>query len=145
MAVPDRQFERWQIKVPIYITADGTLFQKRVRLESQDISGGGLAFETSRRLSLHAESQVVLGQLGAIAKPAVIRARVAHLVRIPDSRRFRVGLEFTEFINTSREQILAEIERWKREEGGAPAPSQATVADDDQATVLDKAAKPESV
>ena len=30
MAAPERLFQRWQIKVPIYITADGTLFQKRV-------------------------------------------------------------------------------------------------------------------
>ena len=77
--MPERQFERWQVKVPIYITADGTLFRKRVRLESKDISGGGLAFETGRRLSLDADSHVVLGQLGGIASPAVIRARVAHL------------------------------------------------------------------
>lgn len=137
MSGPERQFPRWQVKVPLYITADGTLFQKRIRLESEDVSGGGLAFETSQRLPLDAESRVVLGQLGGIASPAVIQARVVHLVRIRGSRRFRVGLEFTEFVNTSREEVLAEFERWKNGQGNAD-PDQATVMDAGAKTVADE-------
>jgi len=135
MPGPERQFPRWQIKVPLYITANGTLFQKKIRLESEDVSGGGLAFETSRRLPLDSESQVVLGQLGQIQTPAVIRARVAHLVRLRPSGRYRVGLEFTEFINTSREEVLAEFERW-RNGGGPGIAEQATVVETGEKTEI---------
>jgi c-di-GMP-binding flagellar brake protein YcgR len=114
-SIEDRKFERVQIKVPVYIAIDGGTFRKTIHLESRDVSGGGLAFETSRKIPLNAKSKVVVSKIGEVAEPAMIHGRVAHRSKDPVTGRYTIGLEFIEFVNVTREQLLAHIDTWSRE------------------------------
>jgi c-di-GMP-binding flagellar brake protein YcgR len=114
-SIEDRKFERVLIKVPVYIAIDGGTFRKTIHLESRDVSGGGLAFETSRKIPLNAKSKVVVSKLGEVAEPAMIHGRVAHRSKDPVTGRYTIGLEFIEFVNVTREQLLAHIHAWSRE------------------------------
>ena len=113
--VDDRKFERFRIKVPVYVDIDGGTFRKTIHLESRDVSGGGLAFETSRKIPLNAKSKVVVSKLGEVAEPAMIHGRVAHRSKDPLTGRYTIGIEFIEFVNVTREQLLAHIEAWAQE------------------------------
>jgi c-di-GMP-binding flagellar brake protein YcgR len=86
----DRKHARVRLNVPVYIALEGGTFRKTIPLESRDLSGGGLSFETSRK--------------------------VAHTQKNPDTGRYTVGLEFIEFVNVTREDLLARIEGWARED-----------------------------
>jgi c-di-GMP-binding flagellar brake protein YcgR len=121
-SIDGRRFARFQIKVPVYIAIDGGTFRKTIHLESRDVSGGGLAFETSRKIPLNAKSKVVVSKLGEVGEPAMIHGRVAHRSKDPVTGRYTVGLEFIEFINVSREQLLAHIEEWAQELSEQPTP-----------------------
>jgi c-di-GMP-binding flagellar brake protein YcgR len=113
--VNDRRYPRVDVKVPVYVSLDGGGFlQKTLKLESRDVSGGGLSFETRRKVPLEAESRVVVGKLGDLPPAALIRGRVAHRERDPATRRYTVGVEFTEFVNVTREELLAHIETWRQ-------------------------------
>jgi c-di-GMP-binding flagellar brake protein YcgR len=119
----DRRYARFRLKVPVYIALEGGTFRKTIPLESRDLSGGGLSFETSRKVPLHAKSKVVVSQLGDLGEPALIHGRVAHTQMNPDTGRYTVGLEFIEFVNVTREDLLARIEAWAREDPqSTPAP-----------------------
>lgn len=98
--------------MPLYISVGGETLMKNVHLESRDVSAGGLSFETSRRIPLDADSRVVIARLGDLGQPALIHGRVAYRQRDPDSGRYTVGLEFTRFVNTSREELVVRIESW---------------------------------
>jgi c-di-GMP-binding flagellar brake protein YcgR len=112
---PDkRRYERFKLRVPLYISMEGLLFHKKIHLESKDVSAGGMSFETSREIPLEAESRVVVSDLGDLATPTFIRGRVAHLKQDPATGRYRVGIEFLEFVNTTREDLAARIEAWQR-------------------------------
>jgi c-di-GMP-binding flagellar brake protein YcgR len=101
-----RQYERFRIKVPVYIAEEGGTFRKIVSLESRDVSVGGLCFETSRPIRLHAKSKVVVSKLGDLAEPVLIHARVAYLEQDPVTGRQTVGLEFLEFANVTPEDLM---------------------------------------
>jgi c-di-GMP-binding flagellar brake protein YcgR len=111
----DRRYERFRVRVPVYIALEGGTFRKTIHLESRDVSGGGLAFETSRKIPLNAKSKVVVSKLGEVSDPATIHGRVAHRSKDPVTGRYTVGLEFIEFVNVTREELLAHIERWAQE------------------------------
>jgi len=112
---PDkRRYERFKLRVPLYISMEGLLFHKKIHLESKDVSAGGMSFETSREIPLEAESRVVVSDLGDLATPTFIRGRVAHLQQDPATGRYTVGIEFLEFVNTTREDLAARIEAWQR-------------------------------
>lgn len=114
----ERNYPRFKVQVPLYISGvDGAIFRKQILLESTDVSGGGLSFETQRQIPLDAESQVVVAKLGDLADGAAIHGRVAHRQQDPRTGRYRVGLQFTEFVNITREQLLARIEAWAGPEG----------------------------
>jgi c-di-GMP-binding flagellar brake protein YcgR len=113
--IDDRRFARIRIKVPVYIEIDGGTFRKTIHLESRDVSGGGLAFDTSRKIPLNAKSKVVVSKLGEVSEPAMIYGRVAHRSKDPETGRYTIGLEFIEFVNVSREELLAHIEKWAQE------------------------------
>lgn len=109
-----RRFERYSIKVPLFIHAiDGSTVRKVIHIESRDVSLGGVSFETSQKVPLEAESRVVLSQVGDLKGDALIRGRVAHREKDPKTGRYTVGLEFTEFVNITMEELLAHIEGWK--------------------------------
>jgi c-di-GMP-binding flagellar brake protein YcgR len=111
----ERRYHRFRLKVPIYISMEGSLFRKKIYLESKDVSGGGFAFETGREIPLDATSRVVVGQIGDLGEPALIHGRVVHREKVPGTERYAVGVEFTEFVNVTREEILSRIDRWKEE------------------------------
>ena len=94
---------------------------KNVHLESRDVSAGGLSFSTSRRIPLDAESRVVIARLGDLGQPALIHARVAYRQHDPESGRYTVGLEFTRFVNTSREELASRIDSWSQSTPTPPA------------------------
>ena len=113
---PERRFERYTIKVPLFIHAmDGSTVRKVIHIESRDVSAGGVSFETSQKVPLEAQSRVVLSQLGDLKGDALIRARVAHREKDPKTGRYMVGLEFTEFVNITREELVAHLESWKEQ------------------------------
>lgn len=110
-----RRYERYRVQAPIYIrSVDGTTLRKLIHIESRDISAGGVSFETSQKVPLEAESRVVLSKIGDISS-ALIHGRVAHRERDPKTGRYTVGLEFTEFVDVTREELIAHIESWKQE------------------------------
>jgi c-di-GMP-binding flagellar brake protein YcgR len=111
---PDkRRYERFKLRVPLYISMEGQLFHKKIHLESRDVSAGGVSFETSRGIPVEAESRVVVSDLGDLATLTFIRGRVAHLKQDPATGRYTVGIEFLEFVNTTREELAARIEAWQ--------------------------------
>src|SRR5260370_20106089 len=77
---PDkRRYERFKLRVPLYISLEGQLFHKKIHLQSKDVSAGGMSFETSREIPLEAESRVVVSDQGDLATPTCSRGVRAHL------------------------------------------------------------------
>src|SRR5258708_441630 len=112
---PDkRRYERFKLRVPLYISLEGQLFHKKIHLQSKDVSAGGMSFETSREIPLEAESRVVVSDLGDLSPPTFIRGRVAHIKQDPATGRYMVGLEFIEFVTPPREELAARLEAWQR-------------------------------
>jgi c-di-GMP-binding flagellar brake protein YcgR len=109
----ERKYKRYQMKVPIYISLKGGVYKKMIGIECRDISGGGLSFETDRKLPIKAESRVVVSQLGDMPESARIEGRVVHRSKHPTTGRYWVGVEFTEFVNITREELLEQLEDWK--------------------------------
>ena len=109
----ERAYPRHCLKVPLYISVGEDFVHKTIPLESKDVSGGGLAFETRKQIPLDSESSVIVAKLGDLGKPAFIRGRVVHRHQDPDTNRYTVGLQFTSFVNTTREDLLARIEAWR--------------------------------
>ncbi len=106
-----RQHRRFQVRVPIFISVDGEVYRKTVRLQSRDVSAGGLSFETGREVPLEAESRVVVARLGDIEDPALIEGRVAHVKLDEATGRYVVGIEFTRFLNVSPEELVQRLEQ----------------------------------
>jgi c-di-GMP-binding flagellar brake protein YcgR len=108
----ERAYPRHRLAVPLYITMGEDYLHKTISLESKDVSGGGLSFETRKQVPLEAESSVIVAKLGDLGQPAFIRGRVVHRRQDPATNRYTVGLQFTSFVNTTREDLLARIEAW---------------------------------
>ena len=108
-----RLYPRIRVKVPVYISLGGEMFRKSVQLESKDVSAGGLAFETSRRIPLDADSRVVISRLGDLTEPVVIHGRIAYRQKDTKTGRYTVGLEFTRFVNTTRDELLEHLQVWQ--------------------------------
>jgi hypothetical protein len=119
-----RRFPRHSLQLPLYITVGGGVLRKTVVLESRDVSAGGVAFETSQRIPLAAEAKLVLSKLGDLPEGALILGRVARLGP-PDraTGRVLVGVEFTEFVMVTREELVDRIERWRLNQTPTPAMS----------------------
>lgn len=107
-----RRFERVPVRVPMYVSTQGILFRKRVNLECRDISGGGLAFETGKSVALESKSRIEVGLIEGFPPAARIEGRVVYKKQDPETRRFKIGVEFTRFINTSREELIEHIHGW---------------------------------
>ncbi len=117
----DRRFERVSVRVPLFITVGGgRLYEKAVSIESRDISGGGLCFETRSKIPLSAQSKIIMGRLGNLPGSALIEGRIVYRRKQQDSDRYTVGVEFVEFVNTTREEVLQYIDLWCKKES-APA------------------------
>ena len=105
-----RRHRRFFIRVPLYISIEGTVVRRTVHLESRDVSAGGMSFETGRDVPLAAESQVVLASMGEERSTVSIRGRVVWTRPIPETGRFCVGVMFTDFDGLSREELASRIE-----------------------------------
>ena len=110
---PERKYPRHAVHVPLYVSLEGSLYHKPVALESKDVSGGGLAFVTRSRLPIDAASRVIVSRLGDLPSSAQILARVAYRREDPETGGYTVGLEFTEFVDVTRDELLARIEGWR--------------------------------
>ncbi len=109
-----RRFPRVSLKVPLFITVGaGRLYEKAVEIECCDISGGGLSFETRREIPLDARSKIVMGRLGNLPSSAIIEGRVAYRRKQAGTDRYTIGVEFLDFVNTSREELLERIQSWQ--------------------------------
>ena len=112
----ERRFERVPLRVPLFITVgEGRLFEKAVSIECRDISGGGLSFETRKEIPIDASSKIVMGRLGDLPAAALIEGRVVYRRPQKGSDKYTVGVEFLEFVNTSREELLDRINAWGRD------------------------------
>ena len=113
-----RSYPRVPVRLPLYVALDGDMLRKLVALETEDVSGGGLSFETGHALPIEAESRLVVSRLGDLPAGAYIEGRVAHCRQDEASGRYRVGVEFVRFVEISREALLGRIAEW---ESGARA------------------------
>ncbi len=110
----ERRFPRVSLKVPLFITVGGgRLYEKAVEIECSDISGGGLSFERRWEIPLDARSKVVVGRLGNLPSLAIIEGRVVYRLKQAGTDRYRIGVEFLDFVNTSREELLERIQSWQ--------------------------------
>jgi c-di-GMP-binding flagellar brake protein YcgR len=106
-----RQHRRFQVRVPVFISVDGEVYRKTVRLQSRDVSAGGLSFETGREVPVSAESRVIVARLGDLEDPALIEGRVARVQLDETTGRYVVGIEFTRFLNVTPEELVERLER----------------------------------
>ena len=110
----ERHFPRVSLKVPLFITVGGgRLYEKAIEIESQDISGGGLSFETHREIPLDAKSKIVMGRLGNLPSSAIIEGRVVYRLKQSETDVYTIGVEFLDFVNTSREELVERIRLWQ--------------------------------
>jgi c-di-GMP-binding flagellar brake protein YcgR len=107
-----RRFPRTALRLPLYITVRGDILRKTIPLESRDVSAGGVAFETGQKIPLASEARLILSRLGDLPEGALIRGRVARISPEPLSGRALVGVEFEEFVQVTREELLERIARW---------------------------------
>ena len=120
----ERRFPRVSLKVPLFITmGGGRLYEKAVELECLDISGGGLAFETRREIPLDARSKIVVGRLGDLPSSAIIEGRVVYRRKQAGTDQYTVGVEFLDFVNTSREELVERIQAWQVDGASTPTRS----------------------
>ncbi len=118
----ERRFARVPLKVPLFISVGGgRLYEKAVGIECSDISGGGLSFETGQEIPLDATSKIVVGCLGNLPSSAIIEGRVVYRRKQAGEERYTVGVEFLDFVNTSREELVERIRSWQDDtEAGTP-------------------------
>jgi hypothetical protein len=118
-----RRFPRHAIALPLYISVDGGVLRKTVPLESRDVSAGGVAFETSRKVPLAADARLVLSRFGDLPENAYIRGRVARVAPEDEHGRRVVGVEFCEFVGVTREGLIERIARWTEDATPTPPPA----------------------
>jgi c-di-GMP-binding flagellar brake protein YcgR len=110
-----RKHERIPARVPLYVVMGGEIFQKMIELETQNISTGGLAFETHREIPLEAESLVMVSRLGDLPPTAQIQGRVVHCHHDPERDVYMVGVTFTKFEGVTPEELNERIEGWRKD------------------------------
>ncbi len=110
----ERRFPRVSLRVSLFIAVGGgRLYEKAVGIECSDISGGGLSFETPREIPLGVNSKIVLGRMGNLPSSAIIEGRVVYRRKQAGTDRYTVGVEFLDFVNTSREELVERIQTWQ--------------------------------
>jgi c-di-GMP-binding flagellar brake protein YcgR len=112
--VERRKHERVSARVPLYVVMGGEIFQKMIELETQNISAGGLGFETHREIPLEAESLVMVSRLGDLPPSAQIQGRVVHCHHDAERDVYMVGVTFTKFEGVTPEELNARIEAWRK-------------------------------
>jgi hypothetical protein len=106
-----RRFPRYPVKVPLHILVEGGLFRRFVDLHSKDLSEGGLAFETSKRIPLAANTRVEVSVLSGLPPQSRIEGHVVYRRKNPATGKYTIGVAFDRFVNVEREEICDLIER----------------------------------
>ena len=114
MSVDRRRHARIALRVPLYVVIGSEIFQKMVELETQNVSAGGLAFETHREIPLEAESLVMVSRLGDLPPTAQIQGRVVHCQHDAERDVYVVGVTFTKFEGVTPDELSTRIEAWKK-------------------------------
>ena len=109
----DRKYRRYGLRVPLFISVQSGVFQRTVDLLSEDVSAGGLAFETSKRIPLEANTRIEISSLGDLPAGTRIEGRVVYRKKSPESGRYRVGVAFDRFVNVDAVELLSRLERWE--------------------------------
>ena len=108
-----RRHERVSVKLPLYVSLTDEILRKWVEIETQNISMGGLFFETRKEIPLQAESRIMVSRLGGLAESAQIEAKVVHCRKDSMSGNYLVGVMFTGWVGVTPEQLRERIEVWK--------------------------------
>jgi c-di-GMP-binding flagellar brake protein YcgR len=109
----ERKFHRYGLKVPLFISVRSGVFRRSVDLQSEDVSAGGLAFETSQRIPLEANTRIEISSLGDLPVGTRIEGRVVYRKKSPESGRYRIGVAFDRFVNVDPVELHARLERWE--------------------------------
>jgi hypothetical protein len=118
-----RKHERLVVRVPLYVVVEGEIFQKMVEMESNNISKGGLSFETRREIPVGSEALVMVSRLGDLPSSAQIKGQIIYCRPNADAGAFSVGLKFSQFVSVTPDELLARIESWKKERQSQDPPS----------------------
>jgi hypothetical protein len=108
-----RKHPRLACRVPLYIVIGSEIFQKMVELQTQNVSEGGLAFETHREIPLEGEALVMVSRLGDLPSSAQIQGRVVHCREDAARGVFSVGIAFDSFRGVTAEELKERIEAWR--------------------------------
>jgi c-di-GMP-binding flagellar brake protein YcgR len=117
-----REHRRKRVPLPLYVSGHGSVYTKSIELTASDLSAGGLSFETSKRISLDADSRVVVSGLEGLPDGAFIHGRVVYRKKL-GSGRYRVGIEFHEFVNVEREELVELLETTDQDWALTPTPA----------------------
>lgn len=112
MILAERKHERYPVHVPVFVTVSGaTVFTKDITLACEDISAGGMCFETHQKLEIDTSSRIIVSKLGDLPADACIEGRIAWVKEV-EGGLYRVGVEFTGFHRTTVEELVERIEKW---------------------------------
>jgi c-di-GMP-binding flagellar brake protein YcgR len=115
-----RKYRRVKLKLPVYVSLGDGMVKKQISVQSEDISEGGLCFETRQELPLEADSRIVVSKLPNLHPTAHIEGRIVYRREDAADGRFTVGVEFTGFVNVTRRELAEKIASW---ETGLDVPS----------------------
>lgn len=109
-----RRHARHAVKVLVFVRDGEEVFQKWVEIQTNDVSQGGLCFDTGRDLPVEADAFIMVGRLGGdIPESAQIHGRIAHSQLLDAAtKRYRLGLEFGKLVDVTPEQLSRRIEAW---------------------------------
>jgi hypothetical protein len=106
-----RRHLRFPVKVPLYISVKGGVFQRFIDLQSRDLSEGGVAFETSKKIPLEANTRVEVSVLSGLPPDCRIEGHVVYRQKNPVTERYTIGVAFDRFVNVERAELLGLVER----------------------------------
>lgn len=113
ITMENRSHPRFPIRVPLYVSVEGRVFKKKLRLRSRDISAGGLSFTTRQKLPIDARSKVIIGKLGDFLESAHIEGMVVYLRKDREMKQYAVGVEFTRFVDVEQDALAARLREWE--------------------------------
>lgn len=112
-----RKYRRVKLRLPIYVSLQDGIVKKLISVESENISEGGLCFETTQEVPLEAESRIVVSRLANLHPTAHIEGRIVCRREDAATGRFMVGVEFTGFVNVTRRELAERIASWEAGRG----------------------------
>jgi c-di-GMP-binding flagellar brake protein YcgR len=123
LVMENRAHPRFPIRAPLYVSVEGRVFKKKLRLQSKDVSAGGLAFVTRQKLPIDARSKIIIGRLGDFLGSAHIEAMVVYIRKDQELKQYTVGVEFTRFVDVDQQELAARLKEWDAHEAMSAGPS----------------------